>query len=197
MHRLLVILVVVPGLAYAQATGNPSFTAPRAAYQQSEMGLSVSLAEPLGMGWEALYRYRDREAAVDLTARGGVFEHRGALPRSMLIGLELRKEIPWRGDRVLDAAFIAGIGGRVREEAAAFMVPMGLSLGRRWALPGSAALTTYVQPTLFVRYGTAVRSEVLGVLGFGADLALGIADLRVGAGIGAVRGASIGAVFRQ
>jgi hypothetical protein len=183
--------------AAAQATGNPSFLAPVAPFTESEMGVVVSMFSPSGVAYEGVYRYRDPEGAADLTARGGAFEHTGTTQRSMLLGLELRKQLTQPGDRFpLDMAFIAGIGGRVREEAAAFMVPIALSLGKRWHIGESLRLTPYVQPTVIVRYGTAVRSETLGALGMGTDISLdGFLDLRVNLGVGAVSGMAVSAVL--
>lgn len=187
-------LSVVSGAA-AQATGTPSYSAPLRPFQRSEFGGVVSFPSPNGTAWEAAYR--TGTGKIDVGIRGGMFDPSGVAPASVLAGVEARARVLTHDkDFPLDGAFVFGAGGRFRSGQSRFMIPGGLSLGRRIGVDNTISFTPYVQPTAFLRGGNNISTDMIFAMGLGVNMRLsGRLDTRFALSVGDVEGVSLGAVW--
>jgi hypothetical protein len=178
----------------AQTTGMPSFNAPYRAFQRSEIGVVVSFPDGSGVGFEGVYRYA--KSRFDVGLRAGMFAPGGGANTRLLVGAEARERvITHTVDFPLDGAVLVGAGAMLGGGQSTLFIPVGLSLGRRVEPPRSSiSIVPYVQPTAFLISdgGTNIRFS----LGLGADFRLShLFDARISAGIGDLRGVSVGAVW--
>lgn len=169
----------------AQATALPTFYAPTRAFGASELGVTLSRPGGSGTGIEA--RFGAALDRADLQLRAGYVDS-GASDGDWVAGVEAR--IPALGRTPtfpLDGALILGVGRSFESGGGQTIVPIGLSLGRRLVLDGSALqVTPYVQPTVvFV-------SDALFTFGLGVDVRIrGIPDVRVNWAVGDLDGFSV------
>ncbi|HYS20257.1 MAG TPA: hypothetical protein VEO73_04130 [Gemmatimonadales bacterium] len=199
MHHRLTSLVVGALLAgattlAAQATGTTTFNAPYRAFTRSEIGLLLSFPNGGGTAFEGAYRFASGK--FDLGFKGGIFSPGGNAKTVLLAGVEARERVLTHTvDFPLDGALVVGVGGNFVSGASTLIVPVGLSLGRRIDPPGSqVSIVPYVQPTMFLVADGG--SNVNFTLGIGADFRLSrVFDARVSAGLGDLKGVSIGAVW--
>ncbi len=183
--------------AAAQATGMPSFNAPYRAFQRSEFGGVLSFPDGGGTGFEGAYRYAS--GPFDIGLRGGFFDPGGTASTVVLAGVEARERVITHTiDFPLDGALVFGAGAQLVSGASAFLIPVGLSLGRRIDPQGSTvSIVPYVQPTFAFIMGDQPSDLVFG-FGIGADFRLSrIFDARVSGGLGdaPLTGVSISAVW--
>jgi hypothetical protein len=178
----------------AQATGTTTFNAPYRAFTRSEIGLLLSFPNGGGTAFEGAYRFASGK--FDLGFKGGLFSPGGNAKTVLLAGVEARERVLTHTvDFPLDGALVVGVGGNFVSGASALIVPVGLSLGRRIDPQGSqVSIVPYVQPTMFLVADGG--SNVNFTLGLGADFRLSrVFDARVSAGLGDLKGVSIGAVW--
>jgi len=178
----------------AQATGTTTFNAPYRAFTRSEIGLLLSFPNGGGTAFEGAYRFASGK--FDLGFKGGIFSPGGSAKTVLLAGVEARERVLTHTvDFPLDGALVVGVGGNFVSPASTLIVPVGLSLGRRIDPPGSqVSIVPYVQPTMFLLADGG--SSVNFTLGIGADFRLSrVFDARVSAGLGDLKGVSIGAVW--
>ena len=178
----------------AQATGTPTFNAPYRAFTRSEIGLLLSFPNGGGTAFEGAYRFASGK--FDLGFKGGLFSPGGTAKTVLLAGVEARERVLSHTlDFPLDGALVLGVGGNFVSGASTLIVPVGLSLGRRIDPQGSqVSIVPYVQPTMFLTADGG--SNVNFTLGLGADFRLSrVFDARVSAGLGDLKGVSIGAVW--
>ena len=178
----------------AQATGTTTFNAPYRAFTRSEIGLLLSFPDGGGTAFEGAYRFASGK--FDLGFKGGIFSPGGSAKTVLLAGVEARERVLTHTvDFPLDGALVVGVGGNFVSGASTLIVPVGLSLGRRIDPPGSqVSIVPYVQPTMFLLADGG--SSVNFTLGIGADFRLSrVFDARVSAGLGDLKGVSIGAVW--
>jgi hypothetical protein len=178
----------------AQATGTPTFNAPYRAFTRSEIGLLLSFPNGGGTAFEGAYRFATGK--FDLGFKGGLFSPGGTAKTVLLAGVEARERVLTHTlDFPLDGALVLGVGGNFVSGASTLIVPVGLSLGRRIDPQGSqVSIVPYVQPTMFLTADGG--SNVNFTLGLGADFRLSrVFDARVSAGLGDLKGVSIGAVW--
>lgn len=171
----------------AQATGLPTFFAPRRAFGSSELG--VTLSRPGGDAIALEGRMGARLDRADINFRGGFVDPGGNSDGSVLIGVEARIPVLSHSSTFpLDGAFIVGVGHRFDDGGGETFVPLGLSLGRRLLLDGSALqLTPYLQPTMIL------IDDPFFALGLGLDLKIrGIPEIRFNSSVGDMEGFSIG-----
>ena len=171
----------------AQATGLPTFFAPRRAFGSSELG--VTLSRPGGDAIAIEGRMGARLDRADINFRGGFVDPGGNADGRIVIGVEAR--IPVLGHSStfpLDGSFILGAGHRFDDGGGETYVPLGLTLGRRLLLDGSALqLTPYLQPTMIL------IDDPFFALGLGLDLRIrGIPEIRFNSSVGDMEGYSIG-----
>jgi len=190
----LAVFLTVP--AAAQSTGVPSFQSPYRAFVRSEFGGVVSFPQPNGTGYEGMYRFGS--GRVDVGVRAGIWDPIGLAPSSMLAGVEIRERaVTHTQDFPLDGAFVFGMGGNFRSGFQRFLIPGGLTLGRRVDLKDSnVSFSPYVQPTAFLRGGNNINTDMIFGMGLGVDVRLARAfDTRVSIGVGDVEGVSLAAVW--
>jgi len=199
MHHRLTSLVLGALLAgatagAAQATGTPTFNAPYRAFSRSEIGLLLSFPNGGGTAFEGAYRFASDK--FDLGFKAGLFDPGSGLNTVFLLGVEARERvITHTVDFPLDGALVFGVGGNFVSGGSSLIVPVGLSLGRRVDPQGSQiSIVPYAQPTMFLTFDGG--SNVNFTLGLGADFRLSRAfDARISAGLGDLKGVSIGAVW--
>jgi hypothetical protein len=167
--------------AQAQATGTPSFNAPNRAFEKHEFGATFSL--PSGAPeWAAEGQFRFAHNKFDIGLKGGLLsvDAGGTSETSLILGAEGRGGVLQHSESFpLDAAVIVGIG---TQEFDSWLIPGGLSLGRRVDLDGFS-FVPYAQPTLFIATGGGNTDLNFG-LGLGADFKVGEAlDLRASFGL--------------
>ena len=184
-----VLLLFAGGFAdslSAQATGLPTFFAPTRGFGSSEVG--VTLSRPGGSTTALELRWGTVLDRADLAFRGGYLDPGGQADGRLIAGVEARVPVLGHSEAFpLDGAFILGVGHRFASGGGQTLVPLGLSLGRRLSLDGSALqLTPYLQPTVIFVDDSVVT------LGFGLDIrARGIPDVRVNGAAGDLDGFSI------
>ena len=198
---VLLALAASAGTAAAQATFTPSFNAPYRAFAQHEFGGTISFEEGSATSLEAQYRFGYQ--AFDIGFRGGMRLIDDPGEDMVLVGVEGRGRVLTHSEQFpLDGAVILGFGLNI-DGGTSFIVPAGLSLGRRINVEGSdVSIVPYVQPTLFLlnfeTFGDR-DTEIEFGFGFGADFRLSrFFDARVSAGLGtdlAPEGVSISAVW--
>lgn len=188
--RAWLVSLIVAGFgvegASAQATGLPTFFAPTREFRSTELG--VTLSRPGGDATCVEGRLGAALNRADLAFRVGYGDRGRNAGNEFLAGVEAR--VPVLGHSrtfPLDGAFIFGVGRSFVDRGGQTYVPLGLSLGRRLVLDGSAfELTPYVQPTVIF------ESSSLFVLGLGLNVRLrGIPDVRVNWAEGDLGGFSV------
>lgn len=191
--RSLTVVGFLAGLAAApvsaQSTGLPIFQAPYRAFETSELG--GMFADP-GSGYALQGFYRYGYKAFDIGFLAGFADPDGGDTR-FLTGLDLRTRVIDHTERFpLDGALTLGLGGSFAGDGDVGFVPIGLSLGRRFALENSStSIVPYVHPTVTPTFGD--HDDVLVTLGLGVDVRVGRRlDLRVSAGLGDLDGIALG-----
>jgi hypothetical protein len=194
MTALLIMGVSLVRDAAAQSTGLPSFNAPYRAFSRSEIGLVLSFPNGGGTAFEGAFR--QSHGKFDIGFRGGIFAPGGSGNSRLLLGAEARERVVTHTDDFpLDGALIVGFGGQFASRSS-FVVPVGLSLGRRVDPKNSKiSIVPYVQPTGLLVAGNGT-SDFLFALGLGADFRLTPRfDARISAGLGDLEGVSLSAVW--
>ena len=204
MHRSTVVAIALSfglaGEALAQATGTPSYNAPYRAFTRSEFGAVLSFPNyDAGTAVEGVYRFASGQFDVGL--RGGLAFPDGPADTEFLVGVEGRyRVLTHSADFPLDGALIFG-GGLQINNGTDFILPVGLSLGRRIQVENSqVSIVPYVQPTLFIvsaDLGPFGRdTDARFGLGLGGDFRLSrVFDARLSIGVGDLDGIAIGAVW--
>ena len=180
-------LVGVAGLN-AQATGT-AYNAPYRAFTQHEFGGTLSFGGNR-TGIEGVYRFAYQK--FDVGARGGVVT--GNNNTRVILGVEGRGRVFEETDAFpLDGAVIVGLG---TSEFDSWLVPVGLSLGRRLDFEDSPIkLTLYGQPTVALAFGGGNSDFQFG-FGLGADVTLSSQfDVRASYGLGDIDRFAISAVW--
>ncbi len=181
---LLATAVVVDGVS-AQATGMPTFYAPTRSFGISEGG--ATLSRPAGDATSLEARFAFALNRADLALRAGYADPGSSADGSFVAGVEARIPVLGHGPTFpLDGAFVLGVGRRFASGGGQTFVPIGLSLGRRLVLDGSALhITPYAQPTVLF------ESNALFAIGLGLDVRIrGIPDIRVNWAVGDLGGFS-------
>ena len=180
--------------AAAQATGTTTFNAPYRAFTRAEFGALLSFPNGGGTAFEGAYRMASGK--FDIGFKGGIFTPGGGASSVALLGVEARERvIDKTADFPLDGALVFGIGANLVSGNSVLIVPVGLSLGGRVKPQSSqVSFVPYVQPTAF--FLADGGTDVQFALGLGVDLHLSrVFDARLSAGLGDVKGVSIGAVW--
>ena len=182
----LLAIPLVP--AVAQETGTPVFKAPYRSFDRHEFGASLSdPGEGAGMAFEGFYRFgKDRN---DFSIRAGVADG-AADDNTFLIGGDFRTQVlSYSESFPLDGALtlvFGGIFGTDQEDV--FLLPVGLSLGRRFDIEGSTtSFVPYVHPNLVPVFGGG--DDLQFTLGLGVDVRLGEQwAARASGGLGDIEG---------
>ena len=189
----LLAIPVVP--AVGQETGTPVFRAPYRAFDRHEFGASMSdPGEGAGLALEGSYRFGKN--ANDFGIRAGVADS-DADDNTFVIGGDFRTQVVQYSESFpLDGALTIGFGGRFgTDQEDIYLLPVGISLGRRFEVEGSTTtFVPYVHPNLVPIFG---GGDDLGfTLGLGVDVRFGEQwAIRASGGLGDIEGVGISAAY--
>jgi hypothetical protein len=194
MRKLaLVALLLAPASAAAQSTGTPVFAAPYRAFTKSELG--VSLSDPgSGLALEGFYKIANGK--WDIGFRGGFWDTDGGTT-PILLGVDGRSKLVQHSESFpLDGALTLGVGANLDDAFNQFLIPVGVSLGRRVQLEGdNVSFVPYFHPVLTPVFGEG-NSDLLFSVGLGADVKVGgNVDLRISGALGDYQGISFSAAW--
>ena len=182
--------------ASAQETGTPIFKAPYRSFDRHEFG--VSFSDPgsgVAYALEGFYRYGWRQ--FDLSLRGGWAHLNDGAGTRYLIGADARTQVlHYSQSFPLDGAVTLGLGANVGDGSDAYLIPFGISLGRRFDVEGShITFVPYVHPVIVPTFGNG-NSDLQFALGLGVDLRFSqnIA-VRVSGGLGDIEGVGISLAY--
>jgi hypothetical protein len=181
--------------AVAQETGTPIFKAPYRAFDTHEFGGSLSdPGEGFGFALEGFYRYG--KGQNDFSVRGGFADSDGD-DTVFLIGGDFRTQVLSYSEAFpLDGALTLGLGGLFGEGDDVFLLPVGISLGRRFDVEGSSTtFVPYVHPNIVPVFGGG-DDDVEFTLGLGVDIKFGEQwAIRASGGLGDIEGVGISLAY--
>jgi hypothetical protein len=189
----LLALPLVP--VVAQETGTPVFKAPYRSFDKHEFGASLSdPGEGAGIALEGFYRFGKN--ANDFSVRAG-FADSDADDNTFLIGGDFRTQVVRYSESFpLDGALTLGFGGIFgTDQEDVFLLPVGISLGRRFDIEGSTTtFVPYVHPNLVPVFGGG--DDLQFTLGLGVDVNLGEQwAIRASGGLGDIEGVGISVAY--
>lgn len=190
-----VLLMGGASLAAAQQTGTPVFKAPYRAFDNHEFGASISDAEGLDFALEGFYRYGRNNN--DFSVRAGFADVEGGGDAAFLIGGDFRtRVVSYSDDFPLDGALTLGLGGIFGEGDDRFLIPVGISLGRRFDMEGSnTTFVPYVHPVIVPSFG-GDDEDVDFALGLGVDVRFSESlAVRASGGLGDIEGVAISLAY--
>ncbi len=187
------LMAAIAGRMAAQETGTPVFKAPYRAFTSHEFGGNLSFPSgAVNFALEGFYGYG--HGAFDLGFRGGFEDLEGNGDTRLLLGADFRTRVVRSTARFpLDGALTIGLGLNAGDGPDVVLVPVGLSLGRRFLLEGSkVSFVPYVHPVLVPRFSSD-DSDLDAALGLGVDIRFSsTVDFRVSGGVGDIEGISLG-----
>jgi opacity protein-like surface antigen len=203
MHRsvcggiLVLALLAVPAMsAGAQETGTPIFKAPYRAFDNHEFGGSISdPGEGIDFALEGFYRYG--KGQHDFSLRGGFADAAGD-DTIFLIGGDFRTQVLSYSETFpLDGSLTLGLGGLFGEGDDVILLPIGISLGRRFDVEGSSTtFVPYVHPNIVPVLGGGGDDDVQFTLGLGVDIRFSQRwALRASGGLGDIEGVGISVAY--
>jgi hypothetical protein len=191
----LVVLAGSAATSVAQETGTPVFKAPYRAFDNHELGLTFSDYEAVSGALEASYTYGvDKN---DFGVRGGIADPAGEGDTRVLLGGSFRtRVVEYSESFPLDGALTVGLGANFGSGDDVFLVPVGVSLGRKFDLEGSnTTFTPYAHPVLVPIFGSG-DSDVEFALGLGVDVRFSERwAARVSGGVGDIEGVGLGIAY--
>jgi hypothetical protein len=181
--------------AVAQETGTPVFKAPYRAFEDHEFGASLSdPGEGVGFALEGFYSFGRN--ANDFSVRAGIADS-DADDNAFLIGGDFRtRVVSYSESFPLDGALTLGFGGVFgTDQDDIFLLPVGISLGRRFDVEGSSTtFVPYVHPNLVPVFGG--DDDLQFTLGLGVDVNLGEQwAIRASGGLGDIEGVGISVAY--
>jgi hypothetical protein len=192
---VLALLAGSAAAAAAQETGTPVFKAPYRAFENHEFGASLSdPGEGVDFAVEGFYRYG--KGQHDFSVRGGFADVDGS-DTVFLIGGDFRTQVlSYSESFPLDGALTLGLGGQFGEGDDRFLLPVGISLGRRFDVEGSSTtFVPYVHPNIVPAFGGG-DDDVLFTLGLGVDIRFGERwAVRASGGLGDIEGVGVSLAF--
>lgn len=195
------LAVAGAGALEAQETGSPVFKAPYRAFENNEFGASLTFPEGADVGIEGFYTYGSGNNDFGLRAGFYTFDAGPDNETRFVIGGNFRtRVISYTENFPLDGALTVGAGADFGEGPEIFLIPVGVTLGRRLQLEGSrTTFTPYVHPVLVPFFGSGdVDSDVDFALGLGVDMNFGgNLSLRVNAGVGEIEGVGFSLAYVQ
>jgi hypothetical protein len=192
---VLTLLAGSAASAAAQETGTPIFKAPYRAFDTHEFGGSLSDGgEGAEFAIEGFYRYG--KGQHDFSVRGGFADVEGSDTR-FLIGGDFRTQVVNYSESFpLDGALTLGLGGLFGEGDDVFLLPVGISLGRRFEVEGSSTtFVPYVHPNIIPAFGGG-DDDVLFSLGLGVDVRFSERwAVRASGGLGDIEGVGVSLAY--
>jgi hypothetical protein len=194
----ILVLTLLAGSALsaaAQETGTPIFKAPYRAFDSHEFGASLSDGgEGAEFALEGFYRYG--KGQNDFSIRGGFADVQGSDTR-FLIGGDFRTQVVNYSETFpLDGALTLGLGGLFGEGDDVFLLPVGISLGRRFDVEGSSTtFVPYFHPNIIPAFGGG-DDDVLFALGLGVDIRFSDRwAVRASGGLGDIEGVGVSIAY--
>ena len=198
MHRSvcrgILVLALLAGSAVsagAQETGTPIFKPPYRAFESHEFGGSLSdPGEGMDFALEGFYRYGS--GPHDFSVRGGFADGAGD-NTFFLLGGDFRTQVlSYSESFPLDGALTLGLGGRFGDGDDVVLLPIGISLGRRFDVEGSSTtFVPYVHPNIVPVFGGG-GDDVQFTLGLGVDIRFSDRwAVRASGGLGDIEGVGI------
>lgn len=188
---VLALLAGSAASAAAQETSTPIFKAPYRAFESHEFGASMSdPGEGVGFALEGFYRYG--KGQHDFSVRGGFADVDGG-DTAFLIGGDFRTQVlSYSESFPLDGALTLGLGGVFGEGDDIALLPIGISLGRRFDVEGSSTtFVPYVHPNIVPVFGGG-DDDVDFTLGLGVDIRFSERwSVRASGGLGDIEGVGI------
>jgi hypothetical protein len=201
MHRSLrgiLVFALIAGSAAsaaAQTTGTPIYKAPYRVFENSEFGASLSdPGEGVDFAFEGFYRFA--QARNDFGLRAGIADAAGD-DSIFLLGGDFRTQVVTYSESFpLDGAITLGLGGAFGEGDDVFLLPVGISLGRRFDVEGSSTtFTPYLHPNVVPIFG-GEDDGVDFTLGLGVDIRFGDRwSARASGGLGDIEGVGISVAY--
>ena len=192
---VLTLLAGSAASAAAQETGTPIFKAPYRAFETHEFGGSISdPGEGIGFALEGFYRYG--KGQHDFSVRGGFADVDGG-DTAFLIGGDFRTQVlSYSESFPLDGALTLGLGGIFGEGDDVFLLPVGISLGRRFDVEGSSTtFVPYVHPNIVPVFGGG-DDDLEFTLGLGVDIKFGEQwAVRASGGLGDIEGVGVSLAY--
>jgi opacity protein-like surface antigen len=192
---VLALLAGSAAVAAAQETATPIFKAPYRAFENHEFGASLSdPGEGVGFALEGFYRYG--KGQHDFSLRGGFADGAGD-NTIFLIGGDFRTQVlSYSEDFPLDGALTLGLGGLFGDGDDVFLLPIGISLGRRFDVEGSSTtFVPYVHPNIVPVFGGG-DDDVEFTLGLGVDIRFSERwSVRASGGLGDIEGVGISLAY--
>jgi opacity protein-like surface antigen len=190
----IVVLALLAGsaaAAVAQETGTPVFEAPHRLFESHEFG--GALADPGDLGdlsLEGFYRFAN--GPHDFSVRAGFLDRPG--DTGFLLGGDFRTRVlSYSESFPLDGALTLGLGGIFGGDFDDIvLLPVGISLGRRFDVEGSSTrFVPYVHPNIVPVFG-GEGDDVEFTLGLGVDIKFGDQwAVRASGGLGDIEGVGI------
>jgi hypothetical protein len=188
---VLALLAGSAASALAQETGTPIFKAPHRAFESHEFG--GSLADPGDLGdlsLEGFYRFG--KGQHDFSIRAGLLDGPG--DTGFLLGGDFRTQVlSYSESFPLDGALTLGLGGIFAGDFDDIvLLPVGISLGRRFDVEGSSTrFVPYVHPNIVPVFGGG-GDDVEFTLGLGVDIKFGEQwAVRASGGLGDIEGVGV------
>jgi opacity protein-like surface antigen len=192
---VLALLAGSAASAPAQETGTPIFKAPYRAFESHEFGGSLSdPGEGIDFAVEGFYRYG--KGQHDFSVRGGFADAAGD-DTIFLIGGDFRTQVlSYSESFPLDGALTLGLGGLFGEGDDVFLLPIGISLGRRFEVEGSSTtFVPYVHPNIVPVFGGG-DDDVEFTLGLGVDIKFSERwAVRASGGLGDIEGVGVSLAY--
>ena len=182
--------------AAAQETGTPVFLSPYRTFERHSIG--VTLSDP-GAGFAVEGDYRFGFNQHDLWLRVGFLDNTPGPGdgSALLVGGNYRARVIEHGrDFPLDGAFTAGVGLIAGDGYTAGLIPLGISLGRRFDVENSTVqFVPYAHPNVVFALGDG-DEDILFTLGLGVDIRVARnIDIRIGGALFDYEGISVGVNF--
>ncbi len=191
---VLTLLTGAAAAAAAQETGTPIFRAPYRAFETHEFGGSLSDPEGASVALEGFYRYGKSDN--DFGVRAGFADSDGS-DTIFLIGGDFRTQVlSYSESFPMDGALTLGFGGLFGEGDDVFLLPVGLTLGRRFDVEGSSTtFVPYVHPNIIPTFGGG-DDDVQFALGLGVDVRFSDRwAIRASGGLGDVEGVGVSLAY--
>lgn len=191
---VLALLAIPAASAFAQQTGTPVYKAPYRAFDNHEFGASLSDPAAGDIALEGFYRYG--RGQHDFSIRGGFADSDGDAT-AFLIGGDFRTQVLTYSESFpFDGALTVGLGGIFFEGDDRFLIPVGISLGRRFDVEGSSTtFVPYLHPVIVPSF-LGDESDVEFALGLGVDIRLSQSlALRASGGLGDIDGVGISLAY--
>jgi opacity protein-like surface antigen len=192
---VLALLAGSTASAVAQETATPIFKAPYRAFQSHEFGGSLSdPGEGIDFALEGFYRYG--KGQHDFSLRAGFADGAGD-NTIFLLGGDFRTQVlSYSESFPLDGALTLGLGGLFGEGDDVFLLPIGLSLGRRFDVEGSSTtFVPYVHPNIVPVFGGG-DDDVEFTLGLGVDIRFSERwSVRASGGLGDIEGVGVSLAY--